>query len=623
MLRRDVLRSLAALSAVAATGGGAALAARRPRPALALPPDVQPYPLPPARPPVLLDNPPGTFFLAPRAPRFPYYEDRDAVLRDARGISDAFDRYVRAWFDGRVPAEIPDAFLPQGMNRADYPSARLLRAEDVAPEAQWAVRPARPITREGYVGFFPDPNVSYLVIPAMFLPFGHRVVLEGEFPHARFFDVQVTPSFQPELYHYDGGAGVAEVPLVDADIDPLPGHANPFRVGADRHASRRGYRVRLDMAVGNPVALNRAFRPPHFRQRGNRRIGGGLLYQGAWGAPGSNGHKRGLWDAGQLWLRYYAPDDGRGPLAGVPLPRLHYELPDGRGYYVAFDLAPFVARANCAVRIADEAPKEPKGEALQGAESGWYKQTGIFRGVVGGIALGTRWAGAEYVRALDRGVAGRGGELSAPSNYEQSATSATYVDYLVRGMRLGKRKVLVLTGRLPTVPTTRGGDARMVAAQARYWSIVGYAVPDGWDFLKAFDKDAVIGAAVHALMDEELALDAQRRYVIALSRPDDRPRNAMPANGVTWRDWGPSTEVSWTLRWLTVGPEWTDPRAPTPQLLGRKGDLWEPAFDPSAISSNTHRGLIGDFLPRLHYLDLEAFEGLGDAVSPETLPVWR
>lgn len=621
MLRRDLLRFLAAASTASVVG--CVRSAPTPASATALPPDVRPYPLPRPPRPKVLPHPPGTFALAPKAPRFPYFDDRDAVIRDARGISDAFEHYIRAWLDGRVSAQIPREFLPQGMSESDYPSARLVRAEDVDVTSQWSIRAARPISRAGFVGFFPDPNVTYLVIPALYVPFGSRVVIEGEFPHARFFDVQVTPSFQPELYHYDGGVGVAEVPLVDADIDPLPGHANPFRVGADRNKQRRSYRVELEMAIGDPVELNAAFRPPYFRAAGNRRIGSGLQYQGAWGAPGSNGHRRGVWDTGQLWLRYYAPDNVEDPYAGVALPRVHYELPDGRRFFVQFDTGNFNVRANRVVAIPDEPPLEPILDLLQGPSMGWFKQTGIFRGVIGGIALGTGWGGSDYVRALDRGVAGRGSDLPAPSNYEQSATSATYIDYLVRSMCLGARKVVVLTGRLPTVPRTRGGEARMTAAQARYWSLVGYAVPSGWDFIKAFDKNAVIGSAVHAVMDEELVLNAARHYLIVLSRPEDRPVNAIPENGITWVDWGPSAHVSWTLRWLTVGPEWTDDKAPTPQLLGRKGDVWEEDFDPDAIGRNHHQGLLGDQLPRLHYLDVAMFEALGDEITPDSLPVWR
>ena len=69
-------------------------------------------------------------------------------------------------------------------------------------------------------------------------------------------------------------------------------------------------------------------------------------------------------------------------------------------------------------------------------------------------------------------------------------------------------------------------------------------------------------------------------------------------------------------------PEWTDANAPTPQHLGRKGDYWEQDFDPNAISRNSHDGLLGEQLPRVHYSDAEAFEALGKEVIWESLPVW-
>jgi hypothetical protein len=45
------------------------------------------------------------------------------------------------------------------------------------------------------------------------------------------------------------------------------------------------------------------------------------------------------------------------------------------------------------------------------------------------------------------------------------------------------------------------------------------------------------------------------------------------------------------------------------------------AITPVAMSRN-HDGLFGDQLPRVHYLDAEAFEVLGKEVTWESLPVW-
>ena len=169
-------------------------------------------------------------------------------------------------------------------------------------------------------------------------------------------------------------------------------------------------------------------------------------------------------------------------------------------------------------------------------------------------------------------MAGRGDDVPPPGNYEQSATSATHIDYLVRGMKLEKDHFVVLTGRLPNFPDTRKGARRLEAAEARYWSITGYHVPMGAEFLEAFLGGQQPGITSQSVMDDEVVIDGQRDYVIVFSRDNERPSNASRENGVTWVDWGFSGEISWTLRWLSVGPEWKAPFAPTPQNLGSRAD---------------------------------------------------
>jgi hypothetical protein len=569
----------------------------------------------------LLPKPAGTAWWAPAPPAYPQPIPHERLLRDARGYSEALRAYIEAWFDGRVPAELPARFVPPGVNREDFRRFRLLRDDEADAVSPWAQRLAHRIDPERLHGSFPDPNCTYL-IAFLFAPFGCTLEMDGEFPHARFFDVQITPSFDPRSYRYDGGIGVPETPLVDADIEPQPGHTNPFRVGADREAADRGYALRFDLAIGDPTALDPAMTPP-FRATGNARKGGALFFQGPWGAyPWIGGHGRGGWDIGQLWVRYYAPDDARGPLGGVRLPRLRYRLPDGRAFWLDVDTAGIHARANRTVSLKP-ASAEPTEKEHTTARYGWGKQVGIFRGVITGLAMNTRGAGPEYVRDLDKGVAARGHDLPAPNNCEPSATSCTYIDYLCRSMTCGEGRVVVLAGRLPRTPRTRGGGGRMAAAEARYWSIVGYHIPDGWDFLRAFAKDAVNGVAQHAVMDEDVVLQDERWYVIALSRPQDRPRNATAANGVTWVDWGVAPKVSWTLRWLSVAPEWLSDDAPTPGKVGPHGDWAHPGFDPDRMwRHNDHDGLLGAYQPRVHYLDTAAFEALGEHVTPDRVPPW-
>lgn len=557
-------------------------------------------------------------WFAPKAPPFPNFTDRNAVINEARRISDRLEQYIKDWFDGRVPARIPNEILPQGYDNNDFQTFTLVRPENITARDQWAVREAEEINFAGLRGSFPDPHCTYGLLPTMLVPFGGKVIVEGNFPYCRFFDLQISPSFHPEAYRYNGYTGVGEVPIVDADIEPLPGSQNPFRVGANRRAIRRRYRVEFEMAFGNPAETNpQAFRPPYYRANGNRRIGGAIQYQGAWGEAGNRpwGHGRGLWDVGSLWLRYYAPDKDKGAFAGVGLPKITYQLADGRQFYIQADLSRFDARVNKRKPVQWTLPENPTG--ANGAGEGWNTQPGIFRVIVAGFARGTGLADQAYVRALDKGVAGRGEDLPAPGNFEPSATSCTYINYLVRGMSIDWGKVIVITGKLPTFPKTRDGERIMTAAQARYWSLTTYdpAFPDA---------EGYGGAAITSVMDDELVLDEQNRYIIVYSWSWTRPRNSQIANGVTWKDWGPTGKQSMTLRWLSVHPEWSFERAPNEQNLGWKGDWSSLSYNKNLVGNNNRGGFLQEFQPTIHFLTKEEFEALGNGrINPANIPVWQ
>lgn len=545
--------------------------------------------------------------LAPEPPVYPCFTNRHEVIAQARRISSDLESYILDWLDGKVPAVLPDRLIPGGVNFKEFGPFTLRRPEEVDPDRIWCVREAGDIDLNALYGYFPDPHCTYLVLP-IYAPFGSRIVVEGEFPHCRFFSLQITPPFHPEVYHC-GWIGAAEVPIVDADIEPLPGHVNPFRVGADRTATRRSYRVTFDLAVGNPVELNPgAFEPPFYRAPGNRRVGSAILFQGPWGQPFHDGPGGGQFTIGSLWIRYYAPDKARGPLAGVAKPRVWCELPDGRRYYLEVDGSRWIRRMNRTRPARVTAPVEPTN-----LEDGWDKMFGIFRSIVSGIARSTGAWTPEYVRALDKGVAGRGEDLPPPGNYEPSATCCTHINYLTRGMSPGRGKVAVLTGRLPTTPRTRDGEPVMTGGQARYWSLTGY--DQSWP-----EPDGYVGAAVHSIMDDEILTDAEGWYILVFSRPEDRPTNAIPANGVTWVNWGPTSAQSWTLRWLSVAPDWAFEKTPHEHWLDWRTDWASTVYDRRLLGENSTNGLLGHYQPLVHYLSRAEFEKLGGPLRPTDIP---
>lgn len=577
----------------------------------------------PCSPPIInaprvLRRPPNMPFYAPSPPEYPYpatVTERSDLERYITCLSSDLKNYIRAWSAGNADARIPDALIPWGTNRSDFRSFTLQDPRSMDPKDQWVVRPAHKIDPSRLYGSFPDPNCTYLVAPALLAPFDSTLIVDGQFPRARYFSAQATVPFSLDVYRYDLGIGAGEVPIVDVDIEPNAGNVNPFRVGANRNASNRDYRLRFDLTQGDAASLNRAFQPPNFRQRGNTRKASMLVYEGPWGHPGSDGHKRGLFAPGQLWLRYYAPDKGTEPLAGVPLPRMSFQLPTGELFFIKADLNGIKRRSERRRGIGRDDAAAPEAFKFQTEEYGWIKQAGIFESIVGGIVIGTQSGNKSYVNQMVRGVAGRGDTIPAPGNYDQSATSATHIDYLVRGMNLERNHVVIMTGKLPTFPQTRDGQARMEAAQARYWSITGYHVPRGFDFVPAALGLTTSGLASQSIMDDEVIIDEQRNYVIVFSRDNERPSNATAVNRVNWVDWGASAEISWTFRWMSIAPEWRAPFAPTPQNLGSRSDYWSSRFNPSATFRNTHSGEMGAYLPKISYVPRSEFEMLGSNVG--------
>jgi hypothetical protein len=89
--------------------------------------------------------------------------------------------------------------------------------------------------------------------------------------------------------------------------------------------------------------------------------------------------------------------------------------------------------------------------------------------------------------------------------------------------RLGS--LLVLEGKLPSVPTTLSGEAAMSSGQLRYWSLCMY-------------RSLADTAAGDCVFDERLSIDVSRHYTVVVSRKEDRPNNARKECGVSWLDWG-------------------------------------------------------------------------------------
>ncbi|OAV42596.1 hypothetical protein A3850_015225 [Lewinella sp. 4G2] len=559
----------------------------------------------------------------PPSDPYPFAEPDDLVM-EAEAISEGLTEYIRAWHRGDADARIPANLIPAGIT--DSKDFYLKRPEDVEPGETWATRFARPVDLDSLRGGIPEPKATYLFLGTALAPFGSKMIIEGEFPRARFFSFQITAPFNGREYYAERQFGQAEVSLVDADIEPLPGHVNPFRLGADRTAENRSYRFEIDLVTGDPVAQNDNQFVYPYRIEGNRLAGALLVHQGVLGYKDILQQPRAEpapWNLGALWVRIYRPDDGTGPLGGVEMPRVSYELATGERFFIGSDFSTLQARADTTV------PNQNKVTAANpnyGPNEGFYKSWGISRSILSGVAVANGWNdrdSARRVADVHLGWTGRGEFQAAPANYEPHATTNNYCNYLGRNIDLLPGQVVVLTGKLPTFPDTGPGAATMESGQVRFWSIGGID-PDPLSPLPA--------TTIHSIADEEVIIDADRKYIIVYSRPEDRPANATAANGINWVNAGTQSNHGLMLRWVSVrdksdtdgsAEDWYTSLAPSEDVVDWSvGDWAGSAYDPKLIGTNWWEGHMSCYLPRYHTMPVTEFEALGGGLRMADVPVW-
>jgi hypothetical protein len=535
----------------------------------------------------------------------------------ARELSDALEDYIRRWLDGEVPAQLPEGLLPSYIDTAKTKDWTLVRPDEVTPEQQWLVIPSHPIDpdfEECYM-LGTDAHVTYgkLLFAA---PIGSKLLIEGDFPHARYFAYEILPPLDP-AHPASGTMGeTPEIPIVDVDIEPDPGSTNPYLVEADRSATDRHYHLDFDLQLGNAVDLNpQAMQSPQYRAPGNSRTGGPFGFAGAWGGN--------EFTPSVLWMRIYAPDTQSGVLGGVSLPKAVLQLDTGEEFWLQCDFSLAEERQTTQVPAGSDFPKEPFPAI--GSQHGWFKIFGLtLNRVENATYLFSEPYGdipPEAAKAKIRRefllLFNRGEDAGAPGNYEGSSTTCKNNHYLNRMFQLGPGKVYVITGRMPTFPATRNGEATMAGGEVRYWSINQYG--------RGEDDAYETAVNYNSLMDDEVVLGEDREYVIVYSTPENRPENATPENGVTWVDWGPRARQTLTIRWMSVMPEWhLSSYAPDEYNLPWATATWSgTAYDETLVGLN-QQGVMGPYHPVIHYMSVEEFEALGGGrLTPQDIPVWE
>lgn len=390
---------------------------------------------------------------------------------------------------------------------------------------------------------YPDEGAFYW--SAIFtIPQGATLQIKGEYPHARYMSFISYRS-----------TGQAVESLADYQISPDPGSSNPYLPGADRSVKKRAYTVNLALRADSTEA------------------GQGKLTAG----DGSNVLRAPLTETGQISILYriYANDRAHPVQGGVALPRAELTMPDGRvltGQQACAALKtdqPWTADLTAlgipvpAYQAMKNQPGKPPTWPAQ-PQVEWHVQHP--RAAVASIFAGGH----------DQDTARGGGEFypNPDNRYARGFVSTKY------------GPVLILRGKLPLTPRTFGGEKVMAAGQLRYWSLCSNLMP-----INSRVEDCVY--------DEQVPLDAERNYVIVLSKTQDRPRNARPECGLVW------------LRLPENGDGVGDPDM---SLLVIRNMLASPDFTEAVQNALDDKDLpkMGAYLPRGQY----AFPNVVESLFP-------
>lgn len=319
-----------------------------------------------------------------------------------------------------------------------------------------------------YVREVPETNIAYPDTGATYwsarfeLPPGASLELHGNFPQGRYMS----------LTSYDGDRPYST--LSDRDIEPLPGHINPFRTGHPRSESQRSYRVALTEnanGASNTVELVRA-----------ESI---VLY------------------------RVYVADPGLDRQGGQPLPAPVLTLADGRT--LEGDAACAELSASREVLEIPMIPA-PAYDAMRAANNPAMDPP-LFR--------------AAYSSAvnIDCSFLNKCAEHEQqPAQREVRFYAVLDNQYVYSYVDRAIKPLVVLRGKLPKTPQTRGASHfDDNGSELRYWSLC---------------QNEYFSQQVNAcLYDEQLLLGDNDEYLIVTGLEQDRPSNATDACKVSFLPW--------------------------------------------------------------------------------------
>jgi hypothetical protein len=406
---------------------------------------------------------------------------------------------------------------------------------------------------------WPDKRPTYL-FGEMTLPAGTELTIKGWFPHVRFFNFSIYLFEKNTFVNAPGGA------IDGYDIEPDPGSTNPYRVGADRNAANRRFTIRLVAKAPPANPADRAKNTVYLGNADSKVFGGFRTYVSDHGFDGTGwgpgGGPNNL-PPGLTWTATLA--DGT---------QLSQDEATQRFGKVMGDAPPPIDAEKWYQLVNNPAnpPDMTPATAPATRDAQFFLFTGMKDALYG--AFMSPEARAKIVKP-------------ATTDGGANASTAYLVNYTSR--KFGP--LYVIRAKMPTFPNTWANVPTMPDGEVQYWSVATMAT---------FTN----GSLWDGVFDMQVPVDKDGYYTIVISRPEDRPKNATPQNGITWIDWGagegigdPRNRKDWgavLMRFMVPHKDWQ----------------YNP-FKPGDLAT-----VMGPYYPRGYYTSKEAFEREGAKTPP-------
>lgn len=404
---------------------------------------------------------------------------------------------------------------------------------------------------------WPDKRSTYF-LGAFAMPAGSSLAIRGKFPHARYFKFSVYEFEHHTLVAKAGGS------LAGWDIEPDIESSNPYIVGANRQVEDRSYTIHL--IADNPPknSADRKKNTVYVGREGKELFAGFRIYLSDEGYDGAG------WGPCDVPSTAGALFTYEGKLADGTMLSAE-EVVEKFARQMGSTPPPLsVDQWYAQVYSKKNDPNLDPAAAPARPDSKWSLFYGMEHAIQGAFMTPEERSKIRLQTEMEGGG---------------DPTTAYMFTYLSR--KFGP--VYVFRAKMPTFPDTFSGAKTMPDGQVKYWSVSTMASPPS-------------GALWDGVSDMMVPLDDQGYYTIVVSLPEDRPKNAVAENGITWINWG----LGEGLNDLRDRKEWG--------MLLMRFMVCQQGWNNSpqkATKPGMEEAVMGPYYPKGYYTTKERFESGG------------